>query len=86
MAPNPESARADSIPMVWENNFPRILAVQTIFTFLALSAVGLRLYVRIKLIKNTGVDDWTMLIAAVGHSVHIPLEVSKFLTFLLTVI
>lgn len=66
MAPSTGSTGTDS-NTEWQNNLPRILVVQTIFTFLALLAVGLRLYVRIKLIKNTGADDWTMLIAAVGY-------------------
>ncbi|KAJ5788252.1 hypothetical protein N7457_003242 [Penicillium paradoxum] len=48
----------------WQNHLPRILAVQTVLTVLALTAVALRLYVRIKLINNTAADDWTMLIAA----------------------
>ncbi|CAI7570156.1 unnamed protein product [Penicillium pancosmium] len=63
MAPSTGSTGTDS-NTEWQNNLPRILVVQTIFTFLAILAVGLRLYVRIKLIKNTGADDWTMLIAA----------------------
>jgi hypothetical protein len=66
MAPSTGSTGTDP-NTEWQNNLPRILVVQTIFTFLALLAVGLRLYVRIKLIKNTGADDWTMSIAAVGY-------------------
>lgn len=49
----------------WENHLPQILAVQTVFTFVVLTVVALRFYVRVKLIKSTGVDDWTMLFAAV---------------------
>ncbi|KAJ5473490.1 hypothetical protein N7475_003056 [Penicillium sp. IBT 31633x] len=48
----------------WENHLPQILAVQTVFTFVVLTVVALRFYVRVKLIKSTGVDDWTMLFAA----------------------
>lgn len=76
MAPSAASIGADS-DREWENNLPWILAVQSIFTFLALTAVSLRLYVRIKLIKNTGIDDWTMMIAAVGFSAQILLVFSK---------
>jgi hypothetical protein len=59
--------RSTNSNIEWQNDLPRILVVQTILTFLATLAVGLRIYVRIKLIKNTGADNWTMLIAAIGY-------------------
>ncbi|KAJ5552476.1 hypothetical protein N7494_001854 [Penicillium frequentans] len=64
MAPSAISIVARGSASVDENHLPQILVVQTIFTFLAVTAVALRLYVRIRLIKNPGYDDWTMLIAA----------------------
>jgi hypothetical protein len=53
---------------VGENHLPQILVVQTVYTFLAVTAVALRLYVRIRLIKNPGYDDWSIFIAAVRSS------------------
>ncbi|KAJ5933644.1 hypothetical protein N7454_005973 [Penicillium verhagenii] len=47
-----------------DNHIAQILSVQTIFTFSAVTAVALRLYVRIRLIKNPGYDDLCMLVAA----------------------
>ncbi|KAJ5921107.1 hypothetical protein N7466_009433 [Penicillium verhagenii] len=47
-----------------DNHIAQILSVQTIFTFSAVTAVALRLYVRIKLIKNPGYDDLCMSVAA----------------------
>ncbi|KAJ5986384.1 hypothetical protein N7451_010749 [Penicillium sp. IBT 35674x] len=64
MAPSAISIVARGSASVDENHLPQILVVQTILTFLAVTAVALRLYVRIQLIKNPGYDDWTMLIAA----------------------
>ncbi|KAJ5903318.1 hypothetical protein N7504_005701 [Penicillium tannophilum] len=64
MAPSRISIGARGSASVDENNLPQILVVQTILTFLAVTAVTLRLYVRTRLIKNPGYDDWTMLIAA----------------------
>jgi hypothetical protein len=49
-----------------ESNLAQILAVQTIVVFLALLCVVLRLYVRIKMIKSVGPDDWTVTLAAVS--------------------
>lgn len=73
MAPSRISIGARGSASVDENNLPQILVVQTILTFLAVTAVTLRLYVRTRLIKNPGYDDWTMLIAAVRfHSLPSP--------------
>ncbi|KAL6415426.1 integral membrane protein [Ilyonectria robusta] len=44
-----------------ESNVGRILAVTTTFHFLALTSVGLRLYVRLGMVKAAGRDDWTMM-------------------------
>lgn len=54
---DPERAR--------ESNVGQILGTVTVFHFLALTSVGLRLYVRLGLVKSAGRDDWTMLAAAV---------------------
>lgn len=76
MAPSAISIGTRGSASVDENNLPQILVVQTILTFLAVTAVTLRLYVRIRLIKNPGYDDWTMLIAAVRfHSLPSPQNV-----------
>jgi hypothetical protein len=47
--------------------------VQSILTLLAVTALSLRVYVRIMLIKDTGADDWTVLVAAVWPSLPIRL-------------
>ncbi|KAL5356291.1 hypothetical protein BJX96DRAFT_162360 [Aspergillus floccosus] len=41
-----------------------IIGVQTALTVLAVIVVSLRLYVRIKLVRSSGSDDWTMAVAA----------------------
>ncbi|KAH6685505.1 hypothetical protein F5X68DRAFT_233248 [Plectosphaerella plurivora] len=43
-----------------ENNLPRILGILSTLQFLAVLVVGLRFYVRFKLIRSVGRDDWTM--------------------------
>ncbi|KAK7431940.1 hypothetical protein QQZ08_001559 [Neonectria magnoliae] len=50
------------IDPVWaaESNVPRIIAITTVFHVLALICVGLRLYVRLGMVKAAGRDDWTM--------------------------
>lgn len=58
--PPPDSALAK------ENHLPRILAVQTTVLVLTVLCVGLRLYVRIKMTKSMGRDDWAMSGAAVS--------------------
>lgn len=49
-----------------ESNVGRILAVTTTFHFLALTSVGLRLYVRLGMVKAAGRDDWTMVASGVS--------------------
>lgn len=65
MTPSVTLTEARDSKSTWESHLPQIIAVQTILTFLAVTAVALRLYVRIKVIKNPGADDWTIFIAAV---------------------
>ncbi|KAH6677025.1 hypothetical protein F5X68DRAFT_224209 [Plectosphaerella plurivora] len=43
-----------------ETNLPRILGILSTLQFLAVLVVGLRFYVRFKLIRSVGRDDWTM--------------------------
>jgi hypothetical protein len=47
------------------SHLPQILAIETVVFFLALVSTALRLYVRIKIIKSLGKDDWSMMGAAV---------------------
>jgi hypothetical protein len=42
-----------------------IIGVQTALTVLAVIVVSLRLYVRTRLVRSFGRDDWTMAIAGV---------------------
>ena len=49
-----------------ESNAPRIIAITTVFHVLALISVGLRLYVRLGMVKAAGRDDWTMVASAVS--------------------
>lgn len=53
-----------------ESNLGQILGVTTTFHVLALVFVGLRLYVRMGMVKATGRDDWTMVAAAVSNLWH----------------
>ncbi|KPM34582.1 hypothetical protein AK830_g11994 [Neonectria ditissima] len=48
-----------------ESNVPRIISVTTVFHVLALTSVGLRLYVRLGMVKAAGRDDWTMVASAI---------------------
>lgn len=72
-----------------ESRLGMILGVQTTVTVLAVVAVCLRLYVRVKLVRGSGIDDWTMLIAAVcplfhclaaGHSMDMTRVAGELLT------
>lgn len=60
-SPNPEaSARRNA-----ESNLPFILGITIASHILALTAVGLRFYVRIFIVKVIGMDDYTILLAMV---------------------
>lgn len=52
--------------LVNDSHLPQILTVQTVVLVLALICVCLRLYVRIRMTKSMGRDDWTMAGAAVS--------------------
>lgn len=45
---------------------PELLAVDIVFVCLAIIANALRCYVRIKMVKAFGLDDWLMSLATVG--------------------
>ena len=48
-----------------DSHLGQILAIQTLVVVIAVVCVALRLYVRMRLIKSIGGDDWTMGGAAV---------------------
>lgn len=52
-------------PVVDTNLVAQHLAIQSVVVVLAITFVVLRLYVRLKIIKSTGRDDWVMAGAAV---------------------
>lgn len=49
-----------------ESNLPFILGMIIPFFILAFSAVGLRTWVRMRIVKVMGYDDWVMLLAMVS--------------------
>ena len=49
-----------------ENNLPRILALTGVFHISALISVGLRLFVRLGLLRSLGKDDIVIVLAAVS--------------------
>jgi hypothetical protein len=49
-----------------DSHLARILAIETLVVVIAVTSVTLRLYVRIKLIKSIGGDDWSIGGAAVS--------------------
>lgn len=63
-APPPTTGAAAQVN---NSHLPQILGIQTAVLVLAITCVSLRLYVRIKMIKSTGRDDWTMAGAAVRY-------------------
>ncbi|KAE8371430.1 hypothetical protein BDV26DRAFT_276106 [Aspergillus bertholletiae] len=54
-----------------------IIGVQTALTVLAVVVVCLRLYVRMRIVRSPGCDDWTMALAAVCASLY---DVQLFIT------
>lgn len=60
--------------MAVENRGPQLIGVNVLFLTLAVIATTLRCYVRIKMVKAFGLDDWLM----VGAAVCLPM-VSKSL-------
>lgn len=56
--------------MVVENRGPQLIGVNVLFLTLAVIATTLRCYVRIKMVKAFGLDDWLMVGAAVCLPIH----------------
>lgn len=52
--------------MAIEDRGPQLVAVCAIFTITTVIAVGLRCYVRLRLVRNFGLDDWAMIAALVS--------------------
>ena len=63
--PSPSVQLATDPQWAAESNLVRILAVTGVFHFFALTSVGLRLYVRIGLLRSPGRDDVAMVLAVV---------------------
>ena len=53
-----------------ENRGPQVLGVDSAALILAFIATVLRVYVRLRLVKAFGLDDWLMLAAMVTFSVY----------------
>lgn len=49
-----------------DSHLAQVLAIETLVVVIAVTSVTLRLYVRIKLIKSIGGDDWSIGGAAVS--------------------
>ena len=45
---------------------PLVISVTWVFTSLVIVVVAVRFYVRTKILKHVGPDDWLMLLAAVN--------------------
>jgi hypothetical protein len=52
----------------WDNKRTQILSVLIVTTALALITFALRMYVRLRIVKNIGWDDYTMIAATVRDS------------------
>ena len=55
-----------------ETQAPQLIASATLLWVLAASLVGLRSYIRTKIVKVFGAEDWTLLAAlffSLGHSI-----------------
>ncbi|KAJ1334080.1 hypothetical protein MN608_04083 [Microdochium nivale] len=62
--------------MVVENRGPQLISVNVLFLTLAVIATTLRCYVRIKMVKAFGLDDWLMVGAAMSFIVYISLSLT----------
>lgn len=49
-----------------QSNYPLILGVSIPLLILMLTVVGLRIYVRVSILRRPGPDDWCIAVAAVG--------------------
>ena len=57
--------RAEDAELASESHLGHIMGIQTALMVAAVLVVCLRLYVRMKLVRSHGSDDWTMSLAAV---------------------
>ncbi|ERF77190.1 hypothetical protein EPUS_06470 [Endocarpon pusillum Z07020] len=57
---------------------PEIIALEGVFLSLMLMAVAVRIFVRLRVIKMWGWDDYTCIIAAVGALVHMTVYIQMF--------
>ncbi|KXJ91806.1 hypothetical protein Micbo1qcDRAFT_194837 [Microdochium bolleyi] len=57
--------------MAVENRGPQLIGVNTLFLTLAVIATILRCYVRIRMVKAFGLDDWLMVAAAISFIIYI---------------
>jgi hypothetical protein len=48
------------------SDYPTIISVCICMTIFMMAVVSLRIYVRVILLKLMGIDDWTIIFAAVG--------------------
>lgn len=55
----------DFVSMAGETKAPELIASVSVFLPLAIAAVALRIWVRVKLIRNFGWDDIMMIVALV---------------------
>jgi hypothetical protein len=55
-----------NITMAVPNRGPELLAVNIAFTTTAILACALRIFVRVKMVKAFGRDDWLMVFATVS--------------------
>ena len=83
MAPqiNAQPKLATDPEYLQESNAANILALLGAFGFTALTVVVLRLYVRTKMLKSVGADDYTMLVAMVSSRRTFLLASSLLTTF-----
>lgn len=65
------------------NKGPVVLAITYVTTSIALVAVALRMFVRVKIVKSVGWDDYAILLASVSASYTLPTDLAPS-SFLLT--
>jgi hypothetical protein len=53
--------------MAIPNRGPQLFAVDIAFVITAVFACSLRCFVRVRMVKAFGLDDWLMVIATVSH-------------------
>lgn len=56
--------------MAGQTKAPQQIAAVSVFLPLALIAVAVRMWIRTRMIRNVGWDDWMMILALVGSSMN----------------